>query len=292
MRRGLSATTATTSTRAWVVGVLGVLSASAALAGPWKVETGDVYFQLSAARLMADRLADGNGDERDIPNFTQDELAIYSAFGFGDRWTGIVRAPLLRRSELDEFGSASGVGDLQVGLQGQLAERGPWRLAARVIVQVPTGDEESGQGALPTGTGVWEAEAWGSLGRSFGRNGWGWGFVELGHLSRGEGLVDGVLYRAELGHRVGAQGRWRAALRVWGVEPYEDPSRSPSSSAAGLGDDVAYLAFGPSLSRELRGGWALEAAIDAAATARNVALGPTVRLGVVYSGKLTNVWGR
>ncbi len=262
-----------------------LLTASTAGAGPWKVESGEAYLQVGWARLVADRLADAEGHDLDIPDFTQDELAFYGAFGFGERWTGIVRAPLYRRSEVDGFGSASGNGDLQLGLQAQLWESGPWRLAARGVVQAPTGDENAGQGALPTGTGVWEVEAWASLGRSFGTNGSAYGFFELGHQTRGGGLVDGIVYRAELGRRFGREGRWLAAARVWGTEPYQDPADQPTASAAGLGDDVAYLALGPSLSWECSKGWALQAAIDGAASARNIALGPTVRLAVVYSGK-------
>lgn len=262
-----------------------LFAASAASAGPWKVEPGEAYLQLGWARLVADRLADADGRDVKIPDFTQDELAFYGAFGFGNRWTGIVRAPLVRRSEIDGFGSASGTGDLQLGLQAQIWESGPWRLAARGLVQAPTGDENAGDGALPTGTGVWEIEAWASLGRSFGTDGRGYGFFELGHQTRGGGLVDGIVYRAELGRRFGRKGRWLAAARVWGVEPYQNPADQPTASAAGLGDDVAYLALGPSLSWECSKGWAFQAAIDGAASARNVALGPTIRLGVVYSGK-------
>lgn len=265
-----------------------LMSASSAWAGPWKVEPGEAYLQLGWAHLAADRLADAEGRDLDIPDFTQDELAFYGAFGFGDRWTGLLRAPLVRRSEVDGFGSASGNGDLQVGLQAQLWQRGSWHLAVRGVIQAPTGDENAGQGALPTGTGVWEAEAWASLGRSFGTGGRGYGFIELGHQTRGAGLVDGIVYRAELGRRFGREGRWLAAARLWGVEPYEDPADRPTASAAGLGDDVAYLALGPSLAWECSKGWALQAAIDGAASARNIALGPTVRLGVVYSGHL---WG-
>ena len=265
-----------------------LFGASTAWAGPWKVEPGEAYLELGWARLVADQLADADGNDLDIPDFTQDELALYGAFGLGGRWTAIVRAPLYRRSEVDGFGSADGVGDLQLGLQAQLWESGPWRLAARGLVQAPTGDENAGQSALPTGTGVWEGEAWASLGRSFGVEGRGYGFVELGHLTRGGGLVDGILFRAELGHRFGKDGRWLAAARVWGVEPYEDPADRPTASAAGLGDDVAYLALGPSLRWECAKGWALQAALDGAASARNVALGPTLRLGVSYSGGL---WG-
>ncbi len=261
-----------------------LLGSSAAWAGPWKVEPGETYLQLSWARLAADQLADADGNDLDIPDFTQDELALYGAFGFGDRWTATLRAPLYRRSEVDGFGSATGNGDLQLGLQAQLWESGPWRLAARGVVQAPAGDENAGQGALPTGTGVWEVEAWASLGRSFGADGRGYGFVELGHQTRGGGLVDGIVYRAELGRRFGNEGRWLVAVRAWGVEPYQDPADQPTTSAAGLGDDVAYLALGPSLTWECTKGWALEAALDGAAFARNVALGPTVRLGVVYRG--------
>ncbi len=265
--------------------VLSMLASSAAWGGPWKNEPGELYLQWSWARLSADRLADADGHDVDIADFTLDELSLYATYGFGDRWTAIFRAPIVRRSELDGFGTERGVGDLQLGLQGQLWESGPWRLAARGIVQAPTGDETAGLGELPAGSGVWELETSLSLGRSFGPEGKGYGFGELGHLARGKGFVDGIVYRAELGYRFGRDGRWISAARVWGVEPYQDPETRPVAVPAGLGNDVAYLALGPSLTWDASERWSFQTAIDGAASARNIALGPTFRLGVVYKGK-------
>lgn len=270
--------------------VLGTLAlaffgSTAALAGPWATTPREIYAKLSFSRLVADELALPNGDEQEIPNFTQEVVAVYLAYGLSSRWTLIASAPLYRRSELAGFGSADGVGDAQVGVQFEALSRGLWRAAARALLQAPTGDATRAGGLLPTGSGAWEGELTVSAGTSFGSAGRGYGFTEIGHLWRGDGLADGVTYRLEVGWRSGGTGRWLLAGRVWGVEPYESRAaliRSPE----GLGDGVTYLALGPSLSYSWRSGRELQVEVDGTPRAKNIALGPTVRLGFVFAGSL------
>lgn len=269
-----------------------LLGAGPAAAGPWAVGAGEVYAKLSAALLDTDTLASPDGTELTIPDYTREELNFTLLYGLSDRWTLEVAAPLYRNSEIDGFDSASGVGDLAVGLQAQLGTVGAWTWAARLVARAPTGDETKGLGLLPTGTGVWEGELWFSTGRSFATDR-GFFFAELAHQSRGSGLTDSLLYRTQLGYR--PSDRWFLAWNVFGVAPYSDGGDGGLGSVAGLGDGVRYLAYGPtvilSLGSGSRGGssagsdtpgygWALQLDAEDTENAENLATGVTFRLGV------------
>ena len=202
-----------------VVAILGglILAAAAASAGAWPVGERQWYAQVGLAWLESDRLATPGGTEVPIPDFERQEVSLYAEYGLDPHWTVILRAPLVIESSIEAFGSAHGPGDLALGLQRQLLPGGSTRLALRATLQAPTGDEELGQGLLPTGSGVWEGELVLSLGRSFAA-GRGWTFVEGGHQVRGGGFVDGFVYRSQLGLHVGP--RVWLAWNVAGVEPY------------------------------------------------------------------------
>jgi len=258
-----------------------LLIAPYAEAGPWSLGRGHLYAKLSYGYLGTTTLATPDGTLADIPRFTKHDVGLYAAYGIDDRLTGFLNALVYRRSSLRDFGAASGIGDLQAGVQAQLGRRGPWVFAVRGSVQVPTGDESLGEGLLPTGSGVWESEAVASVGRSLG-GGRGWAFVEAGHQFRGKGLRDGFVYAAQVG--VTAHRSVLLAWNVRGVEPYKsEPGEASLVSAAGLGDGVTYTAYGPTLIVKLDSGLSLQLDVDGAIHARNLAKGTVFRAGVSYS---------
>ncbi len=248
-------------------------------AGSWPVGDGGLYASVTASYQSSDELATPSGAKERIPEFERRELSLYVEYGLSDRWTAIVKAPLAIDSSIEGFGSAHGPGDLAVALQRQILARGPWVLAGRATVQAPTGDEELGRSLLPTGSGVWEGEATISVGRSF-RDGAVWSYLDAGHRVRGSGLSDAFAYRLQFGGHVGR--RVDLAWNVSGIEPYEERSGRPVGAAAGLGDGVRFLAWGPQLLVGLRDRWSVDAQLERTSRARNLATGTTVRLGLSF----------
>jgi len=148
-------------------------------------------------------------------------------------------------------------------------------------VQAPTGDETLGEALLPSGSGVWEGEAVLGAGVSLWR-GRGWAFLEAGVQVRGGGLRDGLAFGAQLGRRLGGRLRLLASLR--GVQPWDTaPSNLSTATAAGFGDGTTYVSFGPGAIVELGGGAGLQLDLDLLAHTRNIARGPTLRVGVFVS---------
>jgi hypothetical protein len=240
-----------------------------------------VYVKLSYSTLRTSRLATPDGAVHDIPRFTRHDASVSVLYGVGDRLTLLGGGFAYRRLSLRDFGTESGAGDVQAGLQYQLGSRGPWSFAVRAMVQAPTGDETRGEGLLPTGSGVWEAEGAVSVGRSVA-GGRGWAFLEVGHLARGRRLRDGFAYAGQVGYRI--QSRVSVAWNVKGLEPYESQAGAGSlASAAGLGDGVTYAAYGPTLLVSLGRGVGLQADVEGAFHTRNLARGTAFRIGLSAS---------
>jgi hypothetical protein len=254
-------------------------------AGPWALGRGHVYGKLSYQRLRAERYAQPDGTVFDIPRFSNDNLDLYVAAGLTDVFTVTAGVPLIRSSDLadqpDELGRESGFGDLQLGLEAQLARRGRFVFGLRGVVQAPSGDETVGDGLQAQGSGVWEGAGLFAVGASlFG--GKGWAQAEAGYQYRGGGLTDGFQYGLQVG--------WNATGRMWlsanlrGIEPFrQEPGDIPAGSLTGVGDRVTYVVVGPSVYIRLGAGLGLQLDLEGAFHARNLAKGPQLRAGLTYS---------
>jgi len=249
-----------------------------AAAGPWGRPRGGLYAKAGYGYLRATELATPDGTIATIPAFEKSEATFYAAYGLTRTLTLTVDAIAYRGSRIEGFDSAGGVGDLRLGAQSSLGRAGAWLFAARGLVQLPTGDVTKGEGLLPTGSGVWEGELYLSVGRSLA-GGRGWAFAEAGPQLRGGGLRDGLVYGAQVGVTIRS---WLAmAWNFRGVQPWDTtPGDVSAGSAAGLGDGVTYLAFGPSVFLTLRPGLGVQIDLDGATHTRNIARGPTLRIGL------------
>jgi hypothetical protein len=261
--------------------ILALAAPSLAEAAPWAQGKGKLFAHTNYAHVRSTTLFAPDGTSFEIPAYVHDEFNAVVGFGLTERLGAFVSLPVWRSSDLEDFGSESGVGDLKMAVQMQLAARGPWVLAVRAGLQAPTGDETRAGGILPTGTGVWEGDGVLSLGRTI-RSGRGWAFVEAGHQVRGGQLRDSFLYALQVGWRVGMRVSVAAGLR--GVEPYDNSARLVAiGSPTGLSDRVTYTTYGPSLLVRVGGGWTLHFEVEDTFHARNLAKGINFRTGLTWA---------
>ena len=261
------------------------LAPSATDAGPWALGRGHAYGKLSYQRLRAEHYAQPDGTVFDIPRFSNDNVDLYVAAGVTDALTLTLGVPLLRSSDLadqpDELGREAGFGDLQMGLEAQLAKRGRFVFGARSVVQVPTGDETVSDGLQAQGSGVWEGAGLLTVGTSIFA-GKGWAQAEAGYQYRGGGLTDGFQYGVQVGWNANGRAWLSASLR--GVEPFsQKPGDVPAGSLTGVGDRTTYVVVGPSLFLRLGAGFGLQLDLEGAFHTRNLVRGPQVRAGLTYS---------
>lgn len=255
-------------------------SASGAEAAPWALGKGKVYAQVGHRYLGSTTLHAPDGTSFDIPKYRHHDLDLFAAVGPTEWLTAFLNLPILRSSDLEDFGSESGIGDLEGGLQARIVSRGPWSVALRGAIQAPTGDESRAGGILPTGTGVWEFEAVAGVGRTLAK-GRGWTFVELGHQVRGGQLRDSFLYAAQGGWHLNT--RVAVTMGLSGIQPYDSSARDvPIGSPTGLSDRVTYTTYGPGVMVRLPGPWTLHLEVTDTFHARNLAKGLTFRTGLSW----------
>lgn len=258
-----------------------LLVAPAAHAGPWAMGKGRVYLKASYQYLNSTTLAQPDGTRFTIPTFLQKNADLFVGYGLTDTFTIYTDLPFLRSFDLEDFEKVTGFGDLRFEVQAQLGAKGAWVFAVRGLAQAPTGDENAGEGILPTGSGVWEGAGVLGAGRSFAR-GRGYGFVELGYQYRGGGLRDGLLYNCQLGWNVGTHLVLTANFR--GVEPFSKaPRDTPIGSPVGVSDRVTYALYGPTAIVKLNRAWSLQLDVEGAFNERNIATGTMLRGGVVFA---------
>ena len=257
------------------------VSSSEAAAAPWALGKGKVFAQAAYRYLGSSTLHAPDGTAFDIPRYRHHDLDLFVAAGPTESLTAFLNLPIVRSSDLEDFGSESGIGDLEGGLQARILSRGPWVAALRGSIQAPTGDETRADGLLPTGTGVWEFEAVAGLGRNLA-NGRGWTFVELGHQVRGGQLRDSLLYAVQMGWHLNTRVALTAGLS--GVQPYDTSARGvPIGSPTGLSDRVTYTTYGPGVQVRLGGPWTAHFEVTDTFHARNLATGLTFRSGLSWS---------
>ena len=267
-----------------LLALLLVAAAARAEAAPWALGAQRFSARLGYQGVRSTTLVAPDGMKFDIPRFVTDDLDLGLAWGIDDRFTLIANLPLLRSSDLDdtpdELTREAGFGDVQVGLEAQLARRGPWAFGVRGLVQAPTGDAERADGLQPTGSGVWEGEAAFSAGVSF-LAGKGWLVGEGGYHYRGGGLEDGVVYSVNAGWV--ASRRVSLAIGLRGVQPFRYPDGSfATGSLTGVGNGVTFANYGPSLFVKLGGGLSLDTGVERTFHARNLATGTLFRAGLTY----------
>ena len=67
------------------------------------------------------------------------------------------------------------------------------------------------------------------------------------------------------------------------MQPYETgPIGTSLTAAAGLGDGVTYVAFGPAVSFRVGTSWSILGGIDGGAHLRNLAAAAAYRVGLAY----------
>ncbi len=271
--------------RRWALAALLALGlAPAAGAGPWPIGKGHSYSKLGYQRLRSAQYFAPDGTAFPIPTYAQDDLDIFVLFGISDDLAVFGTLPLVRSSDLadqpDELRRSTGFGDLRLGLQRQLGQRGPWVFAATGLVQFPSGNEARSGGLQATGSGAWEGEAGLSAGRSWSGGRW-FGFAELGYDLRGGGLRDGFLYAAQ----VGWNARPSLVLIAYakGLEPFSHRAGSRrAASFVGAGDRVTYLAYGGSALLRLGRGFGLQVDVEQAGRRRNLVDGTAIRIAPFF----------
>jgi hypothetical protein len=303
---------------------------SSALAGPWNRDPGHFYINLNYSRIVAGAYFDRALQPNQVSGRTltpggrylQHGMGLYGEVGIVKRWLmGLLEWNVLRYSSIDPAsddptprpsGSTLGVGDLRIGVQSGLLERGA-HLAASLVLGIPVGDprpvannegiSHSGRG-LPLGSGDVNLQLSIALGEGFSF--WviqGFAIFSMGMRLRDLGrrcgsdcpdatepppepIAHELLGGGELGFKIAKRHIDRLTLifRMSGQlslasEASLSNVRAPYS---GLGNGVSFLAYGGVADIVIYKGLHAGLQVDSAIAARYVPAGINIKPYVSY----------
>lgn len=246
-RRGVSITLALAS----------VLASHAAHAGPWVPDLGHGYVKLGARWLPGIGLHGGDGTTTAYGPYHELTGSVYGEFGVASHVAVWAYAPFVQVFSLGDprSGATSTTvtpGDSALGVRVGLWQNTPWVVSAGLTLRVPIARAEpvatvfasdaphAEVGALRVGSGVFDAGAEVSIGRSLGGS-W-YTAATVGGMFRTGGYDPTVQWSAEVGNRFSP--RLAARLRLYGTHaiPVGDAARETSPS--GIGSGTSYTGFG------------------------------------------------
>jgi len=274
-----------------IIALAFVNSANEVHAGAWTQKAGQGFYKLEGRFIHARRFFEPNGKLIDIPALSDYTTSFYGEYGLSERFTLVAHVPFYKRIALNrQIGkssgfvyfagdSISGFADSDAGFRFGLEQNGPTVLSARVMLGLPLGKEEQRSGLL-TGDGEFNQLLALELGHSFYPlpmyfSG------EAGFNNRTKGFSDEFRYAAELGYTF-----WNDVtlmMKFTGVASLKNGEDNIRSGMGGLyGNNVSYLALGPSLFYQFNKNFGVIAGVDGATYGQNVLASPSYSLGVYF----------
>ncbi|MEK7730029.1 MAG: hypothetical protein AAB354_16600 [candidate division KSB1 bacterium] len=268
-----------------------IILADYAHAGAWTQKRGHGFYKLEGRFIYAQRFFEPDGKLIDIPTLSDYTASFYGEYGLNQRLTLVAYVPFYKRLALNrQIGepsgfvyfagdSTSGFADTDVGFRFGLKTNGPTVLSARVMFGVPLGKDEQQSGLL-TGDGEFNQLFALELGHSFYPlplyfSG------EAGFNNRTKGFSDELRYTAELGYTF-----WNNVtlmMKFLGVASLKNGEDNIRSGMGGLyGNNVSYLALGPSLFYQINKKFGVTAGVDGATYGQNVLAAPSYSLGIYF----------
>jgi len=226
--------------------------------GGWPQPKGDGYFKISQWWMISDQHYTDSG--LIDPNITTGffSTSIYGEYGFTDRLTGIIYAPLFARTYTNnqisqttnqvilEGEAINGIGDIDISLKYGLTKPGKGiAIAATLTLGLPLGKEVGGtQENLQLGDGEFNQ----MLGIDAG-TGWKLGNTPMyantyvGFNNRNNGYSDEIRFGAELGAQFFNEKLWLIG-RIKALESRKNEPNSGLQNAASLfANNTEYTAF-------------------------------------------------
>jgi len=278
-----------------------VISTSAVYAGGgWPQPKGKGYFKLSEWWMVADEHFTDVGLKD--PNSTAGlfNTSLYGEYGFTDRLTGIIYAPLFIRSlfnnqisatsgEVIKQGEAiNSIGDIDIAVKYGLTRPGSSiAISATLLLGLPTGESAGGSdGALQTGDGEFNQLLQVDLGTSFGNEKVGlYGNVYSGFNNRTKDYSDEFRYGAELGVGIASSKLWLIA-RLSAVESFKNgKSASEIITTSIFANNAEYTTVGIEANYYISPTLGLSAGIATPLRGEIVYAAPSYTVGIFFDMK-------
>ena len=282
-----------------------VLTGSAVVAqSGWTQPRNSGYFKLSQNFVRAGSFFNPDGDIIDITTTSVYVTGVYGEYGFTDRLTGVINAPLFVRSTINDKESTvdgtiipgdefNGIGDISLGVEYGLIHGKPSVLAISGMVKLPTGENVGGNSELlQSGDGAWGFTALLQGSHSFYPKpfyvslhaGYQWRGVADLEYSAGTETVnydDAARWGFELGWTPDVH--WLVALKIANVIALGNGTGGGVTGGSSMfGNSISYFGITPEVTYFLDNGIGFSFSIGMAAFAKNILAAPSFNVGVVY----------
>ncbi len=257
----------------------------------WTRTPKSLFLKFDATRFSSDKYYNASGMEVNTTVFRQTSFNLYGEYGFRDRLTFILHAPLLRANSFETTSTVYGVGDLKIEAKYQLSNK-KIPVAVSIAPELPTGranafalnnDLPDTKINLPTGDG--EFNVWTTLAAStsFGKSYVSvFGAYNFRTQYKGDAFHDLYQFGAELGYNPYASIWLNAKIRT---QHSTGDVANPNLSFV-RGDATTYTIVSVEAYYKVAPRWGIAATYftgnDWLSKFRNIYIAPYFSVGVVY----------
>lgn len=270
--------------------LLGATSVSTFAGGGWTQGSRQGYFKLNQSYSFANKFYDRNKDVTDITGFSLYSTSLYGEYGFNDRITGIVFAPLFVQSvlnrevsgntgqELSPGDSYGGLGDLDFGIKVGLIRNKPIVLAATLLLGLPTGGVGKGEtGLLQTGDGEFNQLL--QLDASGSTNDFFFG-AKIGFNNRTQGFSEEFRYGLEAGYS--KTDKWYAILKQDAVISLMNGDENVGNGGSIFSNNLEFNIISAEVGVHLTPAFGVSATFLTPLSGRNTLNAPNYNLGLFF----------
>ncbi len=257
----------------------------------WTRTPKGLFVKLDGSFLNATRYYNPNGEEVTTSAFRQSSLNLYGEYGFRERLTFIVQAPLLRLHSFETTNTVAGIGDLRLEAKYRLTGN-KLPVSISIAPEIPTGRANAFAANkqfpddrinLPTGDGEWNIWTTLAASKSFGK--WyatAFGAYDFRTSYKGKKFRDLYQFGAEIGYNPWKPLWLNAKIRA---QYSNGNSRFPELGFV-RGDATTYTLASAEAFYKINKKWGVAATWltggDWIAPFRNIYIAPYFSVGVVY----------
>jgi len=265
--------------------------------GPWPQKKGQGYYKLSEWWLTYNKHFTDSGETE--PNITSGifNTSLYAEYGFTDRLTGVIFAPLFSRNYYNNQVSATtgeiqipgealnSVGDFDVSIKYGLTSTGAkFPISATLTLGLPFGKTgEGGLGILQTGDGEFNQMIQIDAGTGFkigATNAYASTYV--GVNNRTNGFSEEFRYGFELGAGLLNQKLW-LITRIGGVESFQNSELAENIGDTGIfANNAEFTSYGLEASYYITKNFGASVSFASAFRGQIIAAAPSYSVGVFY----------
>lgn len=271
-----------------LIGSLVLLTELSYSRGPWPQKPQSAFIKLGQWWINSPKFYNRDGEIIDITTTSLYSTSIYAEYGFTEKLTGIVYAPLFTRAILNrqvdsnymliaEGDELNSVGDIDLGFRYNLLKKGAFVLSTGLTFGIPTGNPSGGDTELlQTGDGEFNQLVNLSVGYSFYPLPM-YATLDFGINNRTKNFSDELRYGAELGYSLQ---NFTFIVRALGVKSFFNGNDAALTGTGLFNNNVEYLSIAPELIFQTGEHLGFSAGFGTALSGRSILAARTYQVGV------------